>query len=288
MAEKFPLNQSETPQNSEKEEIVLNNEEVEETPATKEQIKEEINPENIDKLKNKLEKQVAREFAEEREVKAEKELGQIVKEEDTKERDERIRMFLSENRSESVKLDLEYRTRSKNIAEKIIHSISGRDNFWILSSYIFHNSYKSLDGLNSDISKDREKVPELKGVKGISEVALEDNTIGYLVRINIKDWPSLIYMGMAISGRGVAFIPDGLSKDSERAITDHEVYHLNNHKDKPKSRIDKALRELDTIWNTNIKKNLIGYIKFQIGHIINSPNMVKNVIKNMIRSFKDK
>lgn len=282
--EQLPKVESQRLKPEEQEVIFADDEKEKNTQAEQAKKEEKLNPEKIDRLKKELEEHEIKETAEECDLRVQRELEKILSSDDSKDRDERMKNFLREKKAEGVKVNINYEHEPESVVKKFYHSITGERTFRPLSAYIYHNSYKSLDELNSDIFRDRENTPELDGVTGVEEVELENGEKGYLVRIDKKKWPSLMYVGFALPRRGIAFIPDGFSQGAEKAITDHEVYHLNNHKP-PRSEgiVAKFFRELDAIWNTNIKKNFIGSVSLQVQGFINLPNAIKNVLENFIK-----
>lgn len=290
MPEKLPTKDSSATTESQKlrwegQERVLSEKELDEERLAQEAKEEEkTNPKKIAELKREVgEKLERKETTEEYQLRAEKEFEKILSIPDSRDRDEKIKEFLAEKRAGGAQIDVGY-TWQENILKKFYHSFTGERVFRPLSGYFYHNSYKGLEELNSDIARDKEIVPELNGVTDVQEIDLENGKKGYLVKIDKRRWPSLTVIGCALPRRGVAFIPNGLSQDAERAITDHEVYHLNNHaSEQLKPGIGKFFRELDTIWNTNIKKNFIGSVSLQVQGFINTPSTIINVIRNFIK-----
>lgn len=154
-----------------------------------------------------------------------------------------------------------------------------------LAEYVLLNSGKTIEQLNQGLVFDKKKVKELQGVTSIQQITLENGNKSYIIKIGKKHWHSLLHgPGIALSRRGkaqVAIVVDGFSYRSEKLITDHEIYHLNNHTSRVPY-IQKLIRELDTVWETNIKPDIIGSLGVLVETTINIPNVVRTIIDKYI------
>jgi hypothetical protein len=116
------------------------------------------------------------------------------------------------------------------------------------------------------------------GVTNIKQIILENGQPGYVVKIDKSKWVGAFCgPGIAFIEFNIAFVADGLSKRSVKLIENHEVYHLNNHK----------AGELETVINTNLKKDLIGSAVVLIQSCINMPRWIINNIKEIIKENKN-